>query len=97
MDNNLPEQSLTKGTSLVESHGCHQVQEDDRAYSTIGYAQPHMRVTDGNPVDSTGFERSQESVHHYDRTCFDVRPRKEQELVVFEVQANGETQDSSHH
>ena len=87
MDNNLPEQSLTKlGSSLVESHGHHQIQEDDRSYSTIGYAQPHMKVTAGTQVDPTGFDQNQEFVHHYDCTCFDVRPSKEQELAVFEVQ-----------
>ena len=89
MDENLPEMSVVTGNVLVDSHGQHQVLDDDRTYSTSDDMQQEIVVVSGNPAYNAIFECSRKLTKDDDHAYSNTELSQKQESVTHRLQTHG--------
>ena len=89
VDNSVPEMSAVTGTVLVDSHGQHQMLNDDHTYSNVDDMKQRMFVVSGNPAYIASFDHSQQPVQQDDHAYYNFEFCQEQESVARELQAHG--------
>ena len=94
MDKNIQERSNATGTVLPDSHGQHQVLEDDNAYSNVDdlEQQQQMIVVSGNPAcRMTSVPMTSVPVQHHDHAYSNIEYSQEQGMLTATHQAHGIT------
>ena len=77
----------------MDSHGQHQVLEDEHAYSTVDDTQQQIVVLTSNPGYNMGFERSRQPLQHDDDAHSTIELSQEQEMVTHgPIKAHGPAQ-----
>ena len=66
----------------MDSHGQHQVLEDEPAYSTVDDTQQQIFVLTSNPGYNVGFQCSQQPLQQNDHAHSTIELSQEQEMVT---------------